>query len=46
MPDFFSNLTSPDLLTVEWNKPDGVTLAAVAANGIKLQISRSTFGTF
>jgi len=36
---FFSNLISPDLLTVEWNKPDGKILAAVAANGINLQLS-------
>ena len=38
MPDFFSNLAFPDLLTVQWNKPDGEVLASVAENGVKLQL--------
>jgi hypothetical protein len=46
MHDFFSNLNSPDLLTVEWNKSDGEFLAVLAANGIKLQLMRSIFPHF
>ena len=36
MPDFFLNLTSPDLLTVEWNKPESEIICVVATKGINL----------